>query len=327
MKSKISANESSTRNSNQRSLKQPSKCVNRGPNAIDCEMPFGNWPLERIFPTTLGNDLVACKRHLMKKRQSLSELKLARRELRARSRALTAPQRNSWAGSQDRSGSRTRALDWGAPKADLAAGNQSSQCDGTASRGRQATRLKRQDQQHLLDEKRLANIPELSGQTITQLAGPAREVRVQSTRLKQAKEHAANDKKEVDRLQSQIEEFLAQRQQTDLHQRSRKQNELITNLRQYEELEERLEKLIKHRKQLDGEAMELARLELCPATSDRAALAVYRWWRRGPVLDCCASWASLFLEHRIRGCSISSAASSPSSSVSSCVKSKSAVSR
>jgi len=124
--------------------------------------------------------------------------------------------------------------------------------------------LNEEDQRHLLDDKRLASIPDLSGQAISQLAGPAREVRVQSTRLKQAKEHAANDKKEVDRLAEQIDEFLVLRQQKDLQQAIAKQTELISALRRQEQIEERHEKLVKHRKELDGEAVELASQEALP---------------------------------------------------------------
>ncbi|MBU6175747.1 MAG: AAA family ATPase, partial [Planctomycetes bacterium] len=43
------------------------------------------------------------------------------------------------------------------------------------------------DQEALLNDKRLANLPDLSRQAIGQLAGPARDVRVHQTRLKQAK--------------------------------------------------------------------------------------------------------------------------------------------
>ncbi len=124
--------------------------------------------------------------------------------------------------------------------------------------------LNEEDQQHLLDDKRLASIPDLSGQAISQLAGPAREVRVQSTRLKQAKEHASNDKKEVDRLKEQIDEFLVSRQQKDLHQAIAKQTDLISLLRRQEQIEERHEKLLKHRKELDGDAVELASQEALP---------------------------------------------------------------
>ncbi len=139
--------------------------------------------------------------------------------------------------------------------------------------------LSEEDQTLLLDDKRLASIPDLSGQAISQLAGPAREVRVQSTRLKQAKEHAANDKKEVDRLGSQIEEFLAVRQQEDLHQAIAKQNDLISSLRQQENLEERLEKLIKHRKELDGEAVDLATQEALPF--QQASMQHFLFWGGG----------------------------------------------
>ncbi len=117
--------------------------------------------------------------------------------------------------------------------------------------------LNEEDRELLLNDKRLASLPDLSGQAISQLAGPARDVRVHATRLKQAKEHAANDKKEVERLSAQLDEFLALRQAKDLHKAIAKQNEHTSALRKLENAQERLEKLQKHHRELDGDAIEL----------------------------------------------------------------------
>jgi uncharacterized protein YhaN len=124
--------------------------------------------------------------------------------------------------------------------------------------------LNEEDQLSLLNDKRMANMPDLSPQAISQLAGPAREVRVNSIKLKQAKEHAHNDKKEVDRLGVKIEEFLAARGFKDLPSAVAHQNELISALRKNEQIEERLDKNRKHRKELEEEALELERDQALP---------------------------------------------------------------
>lgn len=201
---------------------------------------------------------------LEERKISLQEIKKQRRELREKARGLplrkgilglsgkieAAAEQGPWIGSLQK-----QIL-----QLETQAQNTLEQLLEDASR----LGLNEEDQQLLLNDKRLANLPDLSGQAITQLAGPAREVRVQSTRLKQAKEHAANDKKEVDRLAEQIDEFLVLRQQTDLQQAITKQNELISSLRRLEQTDERLEKLVKHRKELDGESIELASQEALP---------------------------------------------------------------
>jgi uncharacterized protein YhaN len=124
--------------------------------------------------------------------------------------------------------------------------------------------LSEADRELLLNDKRLASLPDLSGQAISQLAGPARDVRTHSMRLKQAKEHASNDKKEMERLAAQLQEFLAVHREEDLSKAINKKNEFIESLRRLEQVDEKLEKLRKHYKELDGEALELTTQRALP---------------------------------------------------------------
>ncbi|MDZ4848858.1 MAG: AAA family ATPase [Pirellulaceae bacterium] len=201
---------------------------------------------------------------LDEKKLSLQEIKKQRRELREKSRGL--PLRKGILGLSSKIEVAAEQGPWigSLQKQILQLESQVSNTTEQLLEDAKRLGLNDEDQQLLLNDKRLASIPDLSGQAISQLAGPAREVRIQTTRLKQAKERAGIDKKEVDRLAEQIDEFLVIRQQTDLHQAIAKQNDLIGSLRQQEQLEERLEKLIKHRKELDGEAVELASQEALP---------------------------------------------------------------
>ena len=120
------------------------------------------------------------------------------------------------------------------------------------------------DQNALLNDKRMANLPDLSRQAITQLAGPAREVRIQSAKLKQAKLQGENDRKEADRLQAEIQEFLAAREQTDLHEAMQHHTDLIARIRAQQQIEEKLEKLQKHKKELQEEAADLEAEDALP---------------------------------------------------------------
>ncbi len=120
------------------------------------------------------------------------------------------------------------------------------------------------DQQSLLNDKRMSNLPDLSSQAISQLAGPAREVRIQSVRFKQAKTQGENDKKEAERLRLEIEEFLAAREQTELQESMQQSRMLLDRLREQQTLDERLEKLNKHRKDLQEETFDLEAEDALP---------------------------------------------------------------
>ncbi|MEQ1829565.1 MAG: AAA family ATPase, partial [Pirellula sp.] len=117
--------------------------------------------------------------------------------------------------------------------------------------------LSEADQTALLNDKRLANMPDLSRQAISQLAGPAREVRVHQTRLKQAKQQGLNDKKEAERLASEINEFLSIRGEDDLQKAHKNCNDLLLSLRKSQNLEERIDKLVKHKREIETDAVSL----------------------------------------------------------------------
>lgn len=130
--------------------------------------------------------------------------------------------------------------------------------------------LSEQDQEALLEDKRLANLPDLSRQAISQLAGPARDVRVYQTRLKQAKEQGIADKKEADRLAAELDGFLAVRGHGDLQTAHRSANEMLATLRKVQMLDERIEKLRRHRKEIETQAVEVETDEVFPIDD---------WWR------------------------------------------------
>jgi uncharacterized protein YhaN len=117
--------------------------------------------------------------------------------------------------------------------------------------------LTEQDQAALLNDKRLANMPDLSRQAISQLSGPARDVRTHQVRLKQAKEQGHNDKKEAERLAAEINEFLSIRGDEDLQKAHKNCNDLLLSLRKSLNLEERIDKLTKHKREIETDAVGL----------------------------------------------------------------------
>jgi len=132
--------------------------------------------------------------------------------------------------------------------------------------------LSEQDQEALLNDKRLANMPDLSRQAISQLSGPARDVRVYQQRLKQVKEQGNYDKKESGRLASEIDGFLAVHGQPDLTSAHKNAQEHLASLRKAQMLDERIEKLRRHRKELEEQAVDLEAEEVFPIDDARRLL-------------------------------------------------------
>jgi uncharacterized protein YhaN len=117
--------------------------------------------------------------------------------------------------------------------------------------------LSESDLQALVSDKRPTNLPELSRGAITQLAGPARDVRMHQMQLKQSRQQIESDRKEAERLHAEIGEFLAVRNAEDLQGAIRSASERIQAIRKYQQVEERLDKLVKHREELEGESVDL----------------------------------------------------------------------
>jgi uncharacterized protein YhaN len=124
--------------------------------------------------------------------------------------------------------------------------------------------LSEEDQQSLINDKRMANLPDLSSQAIAQLAGPAKDVRNYQLRLKQAKVHLESESKEVSKLQEKVQHFLDVRNQSDLPSALDAQQQLLNSLRSLAQSEQTIANLIKHRKELDSEAVNLETYQTIP---------------------------------------------------------------
>jgi uncharacterized protein YhaN len=120
------------------------------------------------------------------------------------------------------------------------------------------------DIEALLTDRRLANMPDLNKETIARLAAPAREVRQHIARLKQAKNQDSQDDKESKELERQLHAVVNDRGYNDLHEAMAGQAELITNLRKRLQLQDRLEKLLRTKAELEEEAVDLGTDEALP---------------------------------------------------------------
>ncbi len=121
-----------------------------------------------------------------------------------------------------------------------------------------------EDQQALLDDRRMARMPDLSRQAINQLAEPASEVRLWTTRLKQAKAQSDVDKQEAQRLEKELAAAMDHRQYKDINTAMSTHGELISLLRKRMQVQEALDKQNARRVQLEEEAVDLAVDEALP---------------------------------------------------------------
>jgi uncharacterized protein YhaN len=122
----------------------------------------------------------------------------------------------------------------------------------------EATRLGMtdEDQQALLDDRKLSSLPDLSRQAINQLAEPASDVRMWTSRLKQATDQCEIENRELERLENELTSVLKSRNQSDINSALSDSTEMMSILKKRIALEEVLKKQMVRCDQLDNEAVD-----------------------------------------------------------------------
>ncbi|TWU40446.1 AAA family ATPase [Novipirellula artificiosorum] len=110
----------------------------------------------------------------------------------------------------------------------------------------------------------LSKLPDLSKQTLSSLAGPAKRVKEQVFLLSQARNEGAEHKQRTEKLGAQLQEVLSRAHATNLQQAIREQTDLISTLRHRIQLGEHLEKLKRHYRDLEKESIDLTTDEALP---------------------------------------------------------------
>ena len=128
-----------------------------------------------------------------------------------------------------------------------------------------AERLGMEDEDRLaLLEGDTSQLPDLSRQSLSALAGPAKRVKEQMFLLKQARGETQEHKKRADKLSQSLQETLERARASDLQQAIRTETNLLTSLRHRLQLGEHLEKLKRHYRDLENETVELTTAEALP---------------------------------------------------------------
>lgn len=215
-------------------------------------------------PESAADKLAEISGEIDEREKKLEELKVARKDLREQARKLplrkgilelapkieAASEQGPWISSIQKNLQRLE--------------NQIDQTRSQLLEDAQRLGMNDEDQQALLDDRRVKGLPDLSRQAINQLAEPASEVRMWTTRLKQAKQQSETDKKEAERLEKELASSLASREYDDIHKGMQAQGEIVTLLRKRMNVQEVLDKQIARREQLEEEAVDLAVDEALP---------------------------------------------------------------
>ncbi len=216
------------------------------------------------LPDTAAERLAELSEQIDERQQKLSELKQQRRSLRDQARKLplrrgilelaakieAAAEQAPWVSALQKNVQRVET--------------QIAQTREQLIEDAKRLGITDEDQQALLNDRRMNRMPDLSRQAINQLAEPASEVRMWSTRLKQAKQQSEADKKEAERLAKELSLAMENRQHADIHAAMQANGELIGQLRKRMQVQEALEKQIARRDQLEEEALDLAVDEALP---------------------------------------------------------------
>ncbi|HBE71435.1 MAG TPA: hypothetical protein DDW52_25090 [Planctomycetaceae bacterium] len=216
------------------------------------------------IPDTTQERLDEINEQILERETRQDEIKNSRRALREQSRKLplrpgilelsakieAAAEQTPWIGSLQKNIQRLES--------------QIDQCRDQLVDDAKRLGIDEADQQALLDDRRMTNMPDLSRQAINQLAEPASEVRIWSGRLKQSRSTAETEQKEAQRLTQDLEEALQKRGTDDIAEALQQCGANISLLRKLQHIEEVLERQQDRRKELDGEAIDLTVDEALP---------------------------------------------------------------
>lgn len=109
--------------------------------------------------------------------------------------------------------------------------------------------------------------PEISQKTLTELRGPARAVNTASERFEAAKAERDDARHEAEEIAEQMQAELADTGQTDLADALEEAGHHVAMFRRRVQLEERLDKMERHRKEVDEDRRELLEDQILPVST------------------------------------------------------------
>ncbi len=215
------------------------------------------------LPDDAPSQLVQIEALMQERKGKLEEIKNKRRELRDRADELPLNRRlldlQSKIEAASEQATWVEALQEQITRLDQQIEKAQAQLEADAER----IGLTEEQREGLL-ERGGDELPDLSKQTLTALVGPAKEVKTQLFLLKQSRDEARQHQQQVEKIGGKLAATLQAAGSNNLHDAMRRQAETIANLRSRIQLEQHLEKLRRHLRDLEKEALELATNEAYP---------------------------------------------------------------
>ncbi|TWT71904.1 AAA family ATPase [Crateriforma conspicua] len=270
------------------SWEKEAKCVETATSVLDTwqqrdalQEEIRQTELQTELPDEAPGQLVQIDAMMDERRAKLEEIKAKRREVREKAEQLPVSRR--MLELQGRIEAATEQATWVE-----ALEEQIERLDAQVDKARK--QLESDADRLGIDEEDRAAIcrgdlhclPDLSKQTLTALAEPARNVKEAMYALKQARNEGLAHKKKADQLREDLDEVLRRANANNLQQAIRQQNDRINVLRQRIQLGEHLDKLKRHYRDLERESVDLATDEALPV--DRMLLLGVPFFAGGALL-------------------------------------------
>ncbi|MGV3483015.1 MAG: AAA family ATPase [Planctomycetaceae bacterium] len=216
-----------------------------------------------LLPEDAPGQLVQIEAVMEERRAKLEEVKAKRRELRTKAETLPLSRRlidlQGKIEAASEQATWVEALQDQISKLDQQIEKAKQQVEADAER----LGMDAEDREALLKGGD-SSLPDLSRQTLAALGTPAKQVKQSLFLLKQARQEAQQHQAQAEKLSARLRETLDTAQSTNLHDAMRQQAEIIACLRNRTQVEQHLEKLRRHFRDLEKESLELATNEAFP---------------------------------------------------------------
>ncbi len=216
-----------------------------------------------LLPEDAPGQLVQIEAMMEERRTKLEEAKAKRRELRTKAETLPLSRRlidlQGKIEAASEQATWVEALQEQIARLDQQIEKAKQQVEADAERlGMDA------DDRNALLQDGNTSLPDMSRQTLAALSPPAKQVKESLFLLKQARQEAQQHQTQAEKLSSRLRETLNNAQSSNLHDAMRQQAEIISGVRHRIQVEQHLEKLRDHFRDLEKESLELATDEAFP---------------------------------------------------------------
>ncbi len=229
----------------------------------DAQRQIADFENKSVLPEDAPGQLIQIEAMMEERRAKLEDVKAKRRELRAK--AETLPINRRLVDMQSKITAASEQATWLEALQDQIDRLEQQIIKAQQQVNADAERLgmDEEDREALLKGGE-SSLPDLSRQTLAALAAPAKQVKESLFQLKQSRQEAQQHHTQAEKLGARLREMVDMAQAGNLHDAMRQQADVIATLRNRMQIEQHLEKLRRHYRDLEKESLELATNEAFP---------------------------------------------------------------